>query len=57
MFAPVGTGVVKLDGSSEVNMVALEGDIRYLEFRVPTKASLNPTAVEPRISRTRVTYL
>ena len=42
MFAPVATGVVKLDGSSEVKMVALEGDMRYLEFSVPTKASLKP---------------
>ncbi len=38
----MATGVVKLDGSSEVKMVALEGDMRYLEFRVPIKASLKP---------------
>ena len=38
----MATGVVKLDGSSEVKMVALEGDIRYLEFSVPIKASLKP---------------
>lgn len=42
MFAPVATGVVILDGSSEVKMVALDGEMRYLEFKVPTKASLNP---------------
>ena len=45
MFAPVATGVVMLDGSSEVKMVALDGDMRYLEFKVPTKASLKPTAL------------
>ena len=43
MFAPVATGVVILDGSSDVKMVALDGEIRYLEFKVPTKASLKPT--------------
>ena len=42
VFAPVATGVVTLDGSSEVKMVALEGDMRYLEFKVPIKASLKP---------------
>lgn len=44
VFAPVATGVVMLDGSSEVKMVALDGEMRYLEFRVATKASLKPTA-------------
>lgn len=31
-----------LDGSSEVKIVALDGEMRYLEFKVPTKASLKP---------------
>ena len=54
----MATGVVMLDGSSEVKMVALDGDMRYLEFKVPIKASLKPAAVvslaKPEI---RVTFL
>ncbi len=42
MFAPVATGVVKLDGNSEVKMVALEGEMRYLLLSLATKASLQP---------------
>ena len=34
--------MVKLDGSSEVKMVALEGEMRYLEFKVVISASLKP---------------
>ena len=41
----MATGVVTLDGSSEVKMVALEGDMRYLVFKVPIKASLKPAQV------------
>lgn len=40
---PVATGVVKFEGSSEVNIVALEGEMRYRELRVAMSASLNPT--------------
>ena len=47
-----------LDGSSEVKMVALEGDMRYLEFKVPIKASLKPAAlVSPAKPGIRVTFL
>ena len=42
MLAPVATGVVKLEGSSDEKMVALDGDIRYLAVNVASKASLNP---------------
>ena len=35
-------GVERFDGSSDVNMVAEEGDIRYLLLSVASKASLNP---------------
>ena len=44
---PVATGVVKLDGSSEVNIVALEGDMRYLAFSVAIIASFRP--VSPQV--------
>ena len=42
VLAPVATGVEKFDGSSDVNMVALDGDIRYRELRAASSASLNP---------------
>ena len=42
MLAPVASGVEKFDGSSEVKMVALEGEIRYLALIVAKRASLNP---------------
>ena len=42
MLAPVAAGVEKLDGSSEVKIVALEGEMRYLVMRVVRRASLNP---------------
>lgn len=42
VLAPVATGVVRLDGSSEVNIVALEGDMRYLAFNAASRASLKP---------------
>lgn len=34
--------MVKLDGSSEVNIVALEGDMRYLALSVEMIASFSP---------------
>jgi hypothetical protein len=45
VFAPVPVGVEIFDGNSEVNMVAEEGDIRYLENKIETSASLKPTQV------------
>lgn len=42
MLAPVAAGVERLDGSSEVKIVALEGDMRYFEWRVARRASLKP---------------
>ena len=39
---PVGPGVVKVEGSSEVNIVVEDGEIRYLALRVPSKASRKP---------------
>ena len=55
----MATGVVMLDGSSEVKMVALDGDMRYLEFKVATKASLKPAAVVSlaKTRTNRVTFL
>ena len=35
-------GVERFDGSSDVKMVAEDGDIRYLVLRVASRASLNP---------------
>lgn len=37
--------MVMFEGSSEVKMVALEGEIRYLAFRVARSASLNPDQI------------
>ncbi len=42
MLAPVATGVVKLEGSSDEKMVALDGEMRYLAFKVASNDSLNP---------------
>lgn len=42
MLAPVARGVERLEGSSEVKIVALEGEMRYLVLRVARRASLNP---------------
>ena len=42
MFAPVATGVVKLEGSSDEKIVALDGEMRYLAFSVANKDSLKP---------------
>lgn len=35
-------GVEKFEGSSEVKIVAEEGEMRYLAIRVAMRASLNP---------------
>jgi hypothetical protein len=45
VFAPVPVGVEILDGISEVNIVADEGEMRYLDWRVCSSASLNPAVV------------
>lgn len=42
VLAPVARGVERLEGSSEVKIVALEGEMRYLVLRVVRRASLNP---------------
>lgn len=42
VFAPVPAGVLMLEGSSEVKIVALEGEMRYLVFSVARRASLKP---------------
>ena len=36
-------GVEKFEGNSEVNIVAEEGEMRYLVWRVDMRASLKPT--------------
>lgn len=43
MFVPgVATGVVKLDGSSEVKIVAVDGDRIYRALRVAKRAFVKP---------------
>ena len=42
---PVGKGVEKLEGSSEVKMVAVEGESVYLQARVERSAAVNPASV------------
>lgn len=43
MLVPgVATGVVKLDGNSDVKMVAVEGDKTYLELRTDIRLEVNP---------------
>ena len=42
VLAPVASGVERLEGSSEVKIVAEDGDIRYLLLRTETSASLKP---------------
>ena len=42
MLAPVANGVERLEGSSEVKIVAEDGDIRYLLLSTETSASLKP---------------
>lgn len=46
VLAPVATGVVRFEGSSEMNMVALEGDMRYLAVMVERRASLKPVCAK-----------
>lgn len=38
----MATGVVKLEGSSDEKIVALDGDMRYRAVKVASNASLNP---------------
>lgn len=38
----VATGVVKFDGSSEVKMVAVDGERTYLELRTESRLEVNP---------------
>ena len=45
MLAPVARGVEKLEGSSEVKIVAEEGEMRYFAVRVARRASLKPVLV------------
>lgn len=42
VLVPVPMGVVRLEGSSDVNIVAEDGEMRYLEERVDISASLKP---------------
>ena len=42
VLAPVGMGVEKVEGSSEVKMVAEDGEMIYLAARVERRASLKP---------------
>ena len=42
VLAPVPMGVERFEGSSEVKMVAEEGEMRYLAWRVARRASLKP---------------
>jgi hypothetical protein len=42
VFAPVPVGVEILEGNSEVNIVADDGEMRYLECNVWSSASLKP---------------
>lgn len=42
MVPGVATGVVKFEGSSEVNIVAVEGDKTYLAFNVAKRELVNP---------------
>ena len=38
-------GVEKFDGSSEVKIVALDGEMRYFAFNVAMSASLKPNQI------------
>lgn len=50
----MATGVVKLDGISEVKMVALEGDMRYFAWSWASKASLKPRMWTKRLAIYRI---
>ena len=58
LVPPVGSGVEKLDGSSEVKMVAVEGDKVYLAARVDKSAGVNPAwvSVKEGIGWSGMTY-
>lgn len=45
VWAPVPIGVEKLEGSSDVKIVALEGEMRYLEMMVCMRASRKPESL------------
>ena len=45
VLAPGARGVDRVLGSSEVKIVALEGEMRYLAMRVSRRASLKPSEV------------
>ena len=42
LVPPVGNGVEKFDGSSDVKMVAVDGERVYLVERVERRAGVNP---------------
>ena len=48
MLAPVPAGVDILEGSSLVKIVAEEGEMRYLVWRVDIKLSLKPAEARVR---------
>lgn len=47
VFIPVAIGVDMFDGISDVNIVAEEGEMRYLACRWAMRASVNPRIFEP----------
>jgi hypothetical protein len=50
LVPPVGKGVEKLEGSSEVKIVAVEGESMYLLARVERSAGVNPASVNISIT-------
>jgi hypothetical protein len=50
LVPPVGKGVEKLEGSSEVKIVAVEGESVYLLARVCRSAGVNPASVNISIT-------
>jgi len=46
VLVPVPAGVEMLEGSSEVKIVAEEGEMRYLVWRTDMRASLKPVYAE-----------
>ena len=59
LVPPVCKGVEKLDGSSEVKIVAVEGDRVYLVAKVDKSAGVKPALVSRVLNqwRTMWTYL
>lgn len=54
----VATGVVKFEGSSEVNMVAVDGESVYRADSSAVSAGVNPVKVSISLAdRSRSTYL